>query len=161
VVEHRIGADDRRSLDHAGPHLRAALDHDAAVDPAAVVHLAVDGRLEHFEHKPVRGEDVAHPAGVDPVILDGTGIDPPAAVEQSLDRLGDFEFAPRRRLQCGDDFMHRRLKHVEADDREIARRNLWLFDQPLQATVRREYGDAELLGTRHPHELHLRGWSVA
>ena len=137
----RAGADDRRAAHDRALELRAGLDRDPALDPARVVGLAVHAALEVLEHEPVRLEHVGELAGVLPPAADRVALDPAAAVDQLLDRVGDLELAAPRGLDRPGGVEDRRGEHVDADERQVAGRVLRLLDQADDA-VAVELGDA-------------------
>ena len=67
-----------------------------------------------------------------------------AVVEQPLDRVGDLELAPVRRLDRGDGLVDGRVEQVDADEREVRRRVGGLLDQAHHLAGVVDLGDAEL-----------------
>ena len=97
--------------------------------------------LEVLEHEPVGLEHVVELAGVLPPAAHRVALDPAAAVDQLLDRVGDLELAAPRGLDRPRRLEDRGREHVDADQRQVARRVLRLLDQPHDALAV-ELGDA-------------------
>ena len=99
---------------------RAGFDDDAAFDARVCVELAVDARLDRVEDEPVAVQQRVLLAGVDPPALEDFVHHRVAVVDQPLDRVGDLELAPRRRLDGRDrlvDARCRRCRRRRARDR--------------------------------------------
>ena len=73
-------------------------DDDAAFDARLLVDGALVRGLEGLEDVAVALEQWILLAGVDPPALEDFVRDPVTVVEEPLDRVGDLELAPRRRL---------------------------------------------------------------
>ena len=93
VLDAGAGADHGRAADDRAGQRRARLEHDPALDPGALVDLALDPRLQLLQHQPVGLEHVGELAGVLPPAAHDLGLDPVAVVDQALDRLGDLQLA--------------------------------------------------------------------
>ena len=119
------------------------------------VDRAVDAPLERLEDQPVRLEHVLELAGVLPPAVDDVRADGEAAVDQILDRVGDFELVAEARLDAVDRLEHLGPEHVDADERQIADRLLRLLDQPDHPAVL-ELRDAEHLRIGHARQQDLR-----
>ena len=78
--------------------------------------------------------------------LDPVALDPVAAVDQPLDRVGDLELAAPGGLDRPRGLEDRRAEHVDADERQVAGRVLRLLDQ-AHDPVAVELGDAVVLGS--------------
>lgn len=159
LADGRVGTDvapvlDRHALgDRRGAaHDRPAFDRGRLGELDAAAHLGtlLDGTVERaapaFEHEPVRFEDVFGLAGVLPPPLDDVRVDLVAVVEQQLNSVGDLEFPPPRGFEAVDRVEDGRREHVDADEREVARRVVGLFDQSRDVSLVVDLRDSELPG---------------
>ena len=147
VGERRAGADHRRPADDRALQARARLDDHPPVD-LRLDQLALDRRLDRVEHEPVGGEHVLELAGVLPPAPDDVRLDPPPAVEQVLDRVGDLELAARRGLDRPGGVVDTRREHVHAAEGEVGLRLWRLLDEP---------DDLALARARRPRSSRGRG----
>src|SRR3954451_18487551 len=134
VGQSRAGADDRRAADHGALQPRARLDDHAPVD-LRVDELAVDAGDERVEDEPIGLEHVLEAAGVLPPAAHDVRLDALAVVDEVLDRVGDLELAPRRRLDRARGVVDAGGEHVDADQREVSLRLVRLLGQPDHAAV--------------------------
>ena len=81
-------------------------------------------------------------------------------VDQPLDRVGDLELAPGRRLDRAHRLVDRWVEEVHADEREVGRRVGGLLDEPHDLAVGVDLGHAELAGIVDVREQDLRGRSA-
>ena len=84
-----------------------------------------------------------------------------ALVDEPLDRVGDLELAPRRRLDRAHRVVDGRVEQVDADEREVGRRIGRLLDESHDVARGVERGDAELARVVDVREQDLRGRRLA
>src|ERR687885_1120078 len=131
VVDRGEGADVGIAHAGAGPNdqgtaqdgvvdLGAVLHHHQPGELRARVHGPPDLWLHPFEDQAVGLEHVFHLAGVDPAAVEEVWLHVVAVVDQPLDGVRDLQFAARGGLYA----VHGRedvvVKHVDADDRQVA-----------------------------------------
>src|SRR3954463_13348450 len=91
--------------------------------------LALAAAVEGVEDGPVGLQHVVEPAGVLPPAAHDVRLDPMALVDQPLDPVGDLELAARRGLDRARRLVDARGEHVDAAQREVARRVGRLLNQ--------------------------------
>ena len=145
VLDQRARADDGRPAHRRAHHPRARLDHHAALDRAVASTSPSHAGLEHVEDEAVGLEHVLQAAGVLPPAGHHVRLDAQAAVDEVLDGVGDLELAARRGPDRLRRLQDRRGEHVDAHQREVARRLRGLLHQPHDPAVL-QLGDAVGLG---------------
>src|SRR3954466_16139689 len=99
----------------------------------AAERLAGDAGVGRVEDQPVGLEHVVEPAGVLPPAAHDVRLDAVALVDEPLDRVGDLELAAGRGLDRARRLVNARREHVDAAQREVARRVGRLLDQAHHA----------------------------
>ena len=115
--------------------------------PSSVVssELAADVARDGAEHEPVGLEHVLELAGVLPPAGDHVRLDAQAAVDHVLDGVGDLELAAGAGRDGLDALEDGRREEVHAHQGEVAARLGRLLDEPRDAAVAVELGDAVAL----------------
>lgn len=143
VAKAGAGGDGDGTAELAGFEASAGFDEYRAFDGAAFERaMAAGSGAEGIEDDPVRGEDVVHLAGVDPVVVGEGGADGVARKDEPGQCVGDLEFATTAGLLASDDIEHGRAEGVDADDSEVRRRVDGLFDDPGEPATA-EFGDTK------------------
>lgn len=142
VLPEDDGADDL-AASHAG-----RLGDDDPAREARSLNLPLDVMFDPFEEQPVGVEQIRGAARVLPPALDTPTHDLSAALDQALDAVRDLVFAACRGWHTVENLEDLRREAVQASDREIARRNLGLFDKALDL-IPFKFGDPEGSRVRH------------
>ncbi len=108
-----------------------------------LVDRAAHVGLKGLQQVAVGLQHVVEPPGVLPVPLDQVRRDLVATVHQPLNRLGDLQLTPARRLDCPHRLMDGHPEEVDTDKSKIARRLLGLLDQADDVALRAELRHTE------------------
>ena len=152
IDDARMLADDHRPADGAVDDLGPRLDDHLAAELRGAVHVALNPRRHLFQHQAVGVEHVLHLAGVNPPTFMDVGIDLVAVLHQVLDRVGDLELVAPGRPDGLDGLKDVRVKHIDTDQGQVARRIAGLFDQADDTAGLVEHRHPTLLGMLHPRQ---------
>ena len=156
VDDPRPLADYRGAADDAVDDLAAGLEDDAPFDAGGGVDRAGALRLQALEDGPVRFQDVAHLAGIDPAAFGDLAAHVEAVVDQVLDGVGDLQLAAGRGLDGVDGLEDAVVEQVDADDGQVAGRVARLLDDADEAPVP-QLRHAEVLRVLHGVDEYLAG----
>lgn len=97
---------------------------------------------EFFEDEAIGFEHIVFFAGVDPPAAMNIGEDGFLAIDEGLDGIGDFEFAPPRRFDGVDGIPDSFVEHVDAHQGKVGFGLFGFFDEAQNTAIGVEFGDA-------------------